>query len=58
MKRIRVQDLHRIVDEERPPKKKDENHKKRGRVYTEENPFPTKKPDSWIGKNIRERNRH
>lgn len=54
--KIRIQELH-IYDEERPQRKV-ENPKKRGRIQVDEKDFPTKKKDSWIGKNKRDANRH
>ena len=54
--KIRVQELH-IYDEERPQRNL-ENPKKKGRIQVDEKDFPTKKKDSWIGKNKRGANRH
>ena len=54
--KVRVQELH-IWDEERP-QRRIENPKKKGRIQVDEKDFPTKKKDSWIGKNKRDANRH
>ena len=53
MAKIRIQDIH-IFNEERP-RREQENPKKRGRIQHDEKEFPTKKPDTWIGRNRKER---
>jgi len=54
MKKIRIQDIH-IWDEERPQRRLD-NPKKKGRTQVDEKDFPTKKKDTHIGRNKRNRN--
>ena len=55
MGKIRLQDIE-ILDEERPVRK-EYTPKKRGRIHHEEREFPTKKPDTWIGRNRKDSNR-
>jgi hypothetical protein len=55
MGKIRLQDIE-ILDEERPSPKED-HPKKRGRIQHEEREFPTKKPDTWIGRNRKDSSR-
>ena len=55
MGKIRLQDIE-VLDEERPLRK-EENPKKRGRIQHEEREFPTKKPDTWIGRNRKDNTR-
>ena len=55
MGKIRLQDID-IYNEERPVRVKDVP-KKKGRIQVDEKDFPTKKKDSWIGKNKRDANR-
>jgi hypothetical protein len=63
MGKLRPQDLILLIENDnngiggRPQRSRDESKKKKGRIYTEEEDFPTKKKDSYIGVNKRERNR-
>ena len=55
MGKIRIQDIE-IFNEERP-RREQENPKKRGRIQHDEKEFPTKKPDTWIGRNRKDKTR-
>lgn len=55
MGKIRLQDIE-IYNEERP-RKENVNPKKRGRIQYQEEEFPTKKKDTWIGRNRKDRTR-
>ncbi len=55
MGKIRIQDID-IYNEERP-RRVEENPKKRGRIQNDEQEFPTKKKDTWIGRNRKDRTR-
>jgi len=55
MGKIRIQDIE-IYNEERP-RRVEENPKKRGRIQHEEQEFPIKKKDTWIGRNRKDRTR-
>lgn len=55
MGKIRIQDIE-IYNEERP-RRLEENPKKRGRIQSDEQEFPIKKKDTWIGRNRKDRTR-
>ena len=56
--KIRPEHLHHFTSEGGRPQRKRQDTKKKGRIYVDEDDFPVKKKDNWIGKNKRERNRH
>ncbi len=64
MSKIRIQDLSLLIENDnngvggRPQRSREETKKKKGRIQTDEDHFPTKKKGRWIGINKRERNRY
>lgn len=55
MGKIKIQDID-IYNEERPSRV-ESNPKKKGRIQNDEKEFPTKKKDTWIGRNRKDRTR-